>query len=143
MAMKQSRLLEHLAHARRHVAEGHVHVARQRAIVVRLEARGEDASQARRALATLEEMQATHIADCAKLEKAWEGNGEPFSPEDMELRCESAHAAGRASMEELRWYQEQIAQTGNVLRRAKEALEASQAMLAKLDDADPRAEQAG
>ena len=140
--MARSTIRDHLAQARQYVEQGREHIARQRAVIARLEGQGHDATQARNTLALFEAMQARHVADCEKLEKAWEGNAEPFSHEDVELRIESAHEVGRASVEELRWYQVQIAQTADVLRRSKEALDASQEILAKLHGNDARGQQA-
>ena len=126
-------ILDHLALARRHVADGYVHIARQRALIVHLEAKGEDSALARQMLRSLEEMQARHIADCQHLEKAWETNGQPFSPEDAEVRSEGAQAVRQVSIQELRWFQAQIAETGNVLRRSREMIDASRQILSKFE----------
>ena len=60
--------LAHLAQARRHVAEGEDHVARQTKLVAELVRDGHDAGAARRLLALFIVMQSMHIDDCNRLE---------------------------------------------------------------------------
>jgi len=66
---KKSMLLDHLAQARRHIAEGELHVARQRELVAKLERDAHDARQARQTLNQFEELQQLHLADRDRLEK--------------------------------------------------------------------------
>jgi len=54
-------LRERLAQAERHVAEGEVHISRQRRIVTELEGNGHDTGMATRLLRSFEESQAFHI----------------------------------------------------------------------------------
>jgi hypothetical protein len=61
--------LDHLAQARRHVAIGERHIARQRELVIELERDGHDASSAKQLLVQFEELQALHIADRDRLEQ--------------------------------------------------------------------------
>ena len=57
----------HLAEAERHVVQGERNIARQRNVLATLERDGHDAGQARKLLATFEELQAMHIADRDRL----------------------------------------------------------------------------
>jgi len=56
-------MIEHLAQAERHVAQGELHLIRQREIIDELERGGHDTASARDLLLKLEETQALHIAD--------------------------------------------------------------------------------
>jgi hypothetical protein len=135
--MKRETLLHRLSQARQHIAEGRLHIARQHALIGELEARGEDAAHARRALAMLEQMQALHVADGRKIEKALQ-EGEPaFSLQDDSRRTESVREITRGSLEELRWYQAQIGVTAEVVERSKETLEASREILQRLEKLGP------
>ena len=67
--MDRALVFEHLEQARRHVAEGAVHVRRQRGIVAWLDAHGLDASIARDLLATYERILVMHTADRDRLIK--------------------------------------------------------------------------
>jgi hypothetical protein len=68
--MDRNMILDHLAMVRRHVAMGEQILARQHAIIARLERAGCDASGAKRLLIQFEEMQSLHVADRDRLEKA-------------------------------------------------------------------------
>jgi hypothetical protein len=59
--MDRTMITEHLAQARRHVALGEDHITRQQRVVSEIEARDDDAKEARDQLALFEEMQAEHI----------------------------------------------------------------------------------
>ena len=61
--MDETMLRRHLARAERHVAEGEVHLARQRELIRKLERDGHGSRAARRFLRSLEETQALHVAD--------------------------------------------------------------------------------
>jgi hypothetical protein len=63
-------LLEHLAQAERHVAQGRTHLARQEALIADLERDGHDTKDASAILATLRETQTQHILNLARLLKA-------------------------------------------------------------------------
>jgi arginine repressor len=52
----------HLVQAEQHVALGERHIARQYELVAKLERDGQDATEAKLFLDTLQELQATHIA---------------------------------------------------------------------------------
>jgi hypothetical protein len=67
--MDRATIEEHLEQARRHVAEGEEHVARQQQIVDELERDGHDTTQAREVLKVFEETLATHVADQERLEQ--------------------------------------------------------------------------
>jgi len=108
--MKRETIINHLALARRHVAEGLAHIAQQRRLIARLEARGHDAAQARRALATMEHMQGLHEADRERLEQALALNDAPFTSRDNICRAESTRAVARSSADELAWYQAGISE---------------------------------
>jgi hypothetical protein len=57
-----------LAMVRRHVREGEMHVARQRAVVDRLRAEGLPVAEAEALLATFEDLQRQHEAHLARAE---------------------------------------------------------------------------
>jgi len=61
--MDQAIMQRHLARAERHVTEGEAHLARQRALIRKLERDGHGSRAARRFLRSLEETQALHEAD--------------------------------------------------------------------------------
>jgi hypothetical protein len=61
--------LIHLAQARRHVAIGEDHIARQAELIDTLVRDGHDASEARRLLARFIVLQAIHIDNCERLEE--------------------------------------------------------------------------
>jgi len=128
-------ILDHLVRARRHVADGREHIAKQHVIIARLEAQGHDTAKARDSLRLFEEMQALHVADCERLEKALVDGAIVFSPGDDLRRVDGAHEVSRESMNELRWYQVKISETADVFRRSKDALDSSREMLLNLDDA--------
>ena len=56
--------------ARRHVAKGETLIARQREIVARLERGGHSSLEAKRLLASFEEIQNLHVAHLDRLDKA-------------------------------------------------------------------------
>jgi hypothetical protein len=60
-------LLQHLAQAERHIAEGVVHLARQRALIAALDRAGHDSEEARAILDTLMETQIIHEQDHERL----------------------------------------------------------------------------
>jgi hypothetical protein len=72
-------VLEHLEQARRHVAEGELHLARQRALVVQLERGGHDTTQARKLLKQFEELQQMQLMT-ATGSKGTRGNFELRAP---------------------------------------------------------------
>jgi hypothetical protein len=61
--MDQGTLQRHLAQAERHVAQGVVHLARQRALIDELDRAGHDTTDARAVLDTLTETQVLHEQD--------------------------------------------------------------------------------
>jgi hypothetical protein len=67
-------LMDHLQMTRRHVALGLDHIAKQKAIIARLERKDRDTDLARSLLDTLEETQRMHVADCERLEKELAAN---------------------------------------------------------------------
>ncbi len=67
--MDRKLLMDHLAQCRRHVAMGEQHIDSQRELVSKIERDGRDSTEARRLLATFEELQDLHIADRDRLEK--------------------------------------------------------------------------
>ncbi len=67
--MDRTILLDHLALAERHVAEGRRHLASQKQVIVRLENGGHDATEARRLLLNFEDVQRMHVADRDRLKK--------------------------------------------------------------------------
>src|SRR5262245_52936872 len=58
--MDRSIIRQHLLQAERHVAQGALHLARQEALIAKLERGGHDLKAARTILATLRETQALH-----------------------------------------------------------------------------------
>jgi len=136
--MKRETIINHLALARRHVAEGLAHIAQQRRLIARLEARGHDAAQARRALATMEHMQGLHEADRERLEQALALNDAPFTSRDNICRAESTRAVARSSADELAWYQAGISETADVLQRGKDAINGSRDAMARSGQAQPK-----
>jgi hypothetical protein len=67
-------LIDHLQMARRHVELGLEHIAKQKAIIAKLERKHRDTDLARTLLDTLEETQRMHVADCKRLEKELAAN---------------------------------------------------------------------
>jgi hypothetical protein len=66
----ERRILElHLVQAEAHIAVGKRHIARQRALVAKLERDGHDPTEARRLLDSFEELQAMHIAGRDRLQR--------------------------------------------------------------------------
>ena len=65
--MDRTVLLNHLALAEQHVAQGERHLSRQREIIAETEAAGRDSALARELLHTFEATQATHMADRDRL----------------------------------------------------------------------------
>ena len=61
--MDRQTMLEHLAMAKRHVAEGEIHLSRQRALIAELDRDGHDTADARAILATMLETQRLHVED--------------------------------------------------------------------------------
>jgi hypothetical protein len=60
--MDRALLLDHLATAERHVAEGEHHLARQRRLIAEMERDGHDTRSALELLSTLEQTQAMHVS---------------------------------------------------------------------------------
>jgi Spy/CpxP family protein refolding chaperone len=67
--MDKAMLLDHLEKARRHVAEGELHLAHQRELVAKLGRDGHDTKDARQLLEQFEELQQLHIQDRDRLER--------------------------------------------------------------------------
>ena len=67
--MDKALVRDHLEQARRHVADGDKHVARQRQLVAKLDRDGHDSSEARRLLEQFEELLRLHIQDRDRLIK--------------------------------------------------------------------------
>ena len=65
--MRRQILIDHLAQAERHIAEGRVHVDRQRQIVEDLVRDGKDAGRSRNLLELFEDTLAMHIAERDRL----------------------------------------------------------------------------
>jgi hypothetical protein len=65
--MDGTTLLEHLEWAERYVAEGLIHIRRQKLLIAALEGGGKDATQAKRILAVLEKAQLDHVAERERL----------------------------------------------------------------------------
>jgi hypothetical protein len=59
--MDRAELQQSLAEAERHVAVSARHIARQRKLIVELESRGEDATEAREVLDSLRQTQRLHV----------------------------------------------------------------------------------
>jgi hypothetical protein len=70
--MNSTEIGEHLAEAERHVREGEDILSRQRQILERMLARGEDVTVLMAALQVCEQSQAMHIADRARLQRLLE-----------------------------------------------------------------------
>jgi hypothetical protein len=72
--MKQSSLLDNLAHVERHIRDGERHIVRQREIIDELERHGRGSSRttklARDVLASFEMAQSVHLNDWAHLLQA-------------------------------------------------------------------------
>jgi hypothetical protein len=62
-------ILEHLAHARRHVAEAEQHLAHQREIIAEKERDGHDAATSRQLLDQFEQTYTMYVAERDRLEK--------------------------------------------------------------------------
>jgi Spy/CpxP family protein refolding chaperone len=73
--MHRDMLLDHLAQARRHVAQGEQHVMRQRELVAEMERDGHDTAQSRALLKQFEELLALHVADRDRMERELAGEG--------------------------------------------------------------------
>jgi hypothetical protein len=67
--MDRTMLLEHLAMAERHVAEGERHIRRQHEIIAELGRNGHDTQRSRELLGLFEELQTSHIGDRDRLAK--------------------------------------------------------------------------
>ena len=65
--MDRAMLLDHLEMAKRHVAEGEVHIANQKIILAELERDGHDTVEARRLLANFLDLQELHRADLDRI----------------------------------------------------------------------------
>jgi hypothetical protein len=65
--MNRATLLEHLARAERHIAEGAERLARQQELIDRLTNHNHDTAWAQALLRTMRETQANHIADRDRL----------------------------------------------------------------------------
>jgi hypothetical protein len=65
--MDRTMLCDHLEQARRHVAEGERHIARQKDVVAGLERHGRPSGEARRLLGNFEELQQMHLADLHRI----------------------------------------------------------------------------
>jgi hypothetical protein len=65
--MDRAALLQHLAQAEHHVAEGRRHLARQEELIAELDRDGHDTTEARKLLATLRATQALHQEDVERL----------------------------------------------------------------------------
>jgi len=79
-------IAQHLAQARRHVAAGELHLARQHEIIAELERDGHDANEAKRLLAQFIVMQALHLEDCRRLERELENidsGATPSAPQEV------------------------------------------------------------
>ena len=59
----QETLLQHLAQAGRHVAQGEEHICKQEALIAELDRDGHDATYARALLQTMRDTQALHRED--------------------------------------------------------------------------------
>ena len=67
MGMHRKMLIDHLAQAERHIAEGKVHVARERQIVEDLGRDSKDAGRSRKLLEQFEDTLETHIEERDRL----------------------------------------------------------------------------
>lgn len=70
--MDKALLASHLAQAEHHVIQGIEHIARQKTMIAELEGHGQDATEARRFLDALQDMQATHEAHRDRLRRELE-----------------------------------------------------------------------
>jgi hypothetical protein len=73
--MDRTTLLQRLQQARAHIADGERHIRRQREIIDELERDGHNVELARELLATLEQVQKTHISAGERLVKMLEEVG--------------------------------------------------------------------
>ena len=131
--MDRRTLVDHLALARDHVAQGRLHIAKQHVLIARLERHGRDTGKALETLRLFEAMQAEHVADCERLERALVQGDAPFSSGDDFRRAQGTEEVTRESMNEVRWYWSKIAESADVLQRSKDAVDTSREMLLKLD----------
>lgn len=67
--MDRALILDHLAMAKRHVAEGEEHVERQKMLIAELARDGHDTAVAQKLLATLEQLQVQFTAERERLER--------------------------------------------------------------------------
>ena len=65
--MNRELLLEHLAQAERHAADGRRHIESQRRIVAQLVRNGQDSENSRHLLRLFEELEAMHVSDRDRL----------------------------------------------------------------------------
>jgi len=84
--MDRKMLKLHLAQAKVHIETGRKNIARQRKAIAKLECEGQDAKEARAALAQFEELQAMHGCG-ARLAKQQEGAREVPREEQQQLRA--------------------------------------------------------
>lgn len=77
--MDRHMLLEHLAQAERHVAEGERLLAQQHLQVDGMERDGHDSSMARELLHTMERTQVLHLADRERIRRELEDEGSSAS----------------------------------------------------------------
>src|SRR5215471_18386455 len=88
--MDQGALQQHLAQAERHIAQGVVHLARQRALIAELDRAGHDTEEARAILDTLMETQVLHEQDREHLLGLASQRGDRATAERPKTyRCES------------------------------------------------------
>ena len=66
-AIPRETLLEHLALAERHIAEGAAIIERQKSLILELERDGHDTCKSRALLQQFEEIQQLHISDRVRL----------------------------------------------------------------------------
>jgi hypothetical protein len=85
--MDRAMLAQHLTQAERHIVLGEELIARQRELIAELEQNDHDSTEAKRLLATFEQVQATHMAGRDRLRRQVErGLGsEPLSDSDDRL----------------------------------------------------------
>jgi hypothetical protein len=85
--MDRAMLAQHLTQAEKHIILGEELIARQRELVAGLEQNDHDPTEAKRLLATFEQVQATHMAGRDRLRRQVErGLGsEPLSDSDDRL----------------------------------------------------------
>jgi hypothetical protein len=70
--LDRARVLEHLALAERHIAEGEKHLRRQEDLILEMQRDGLDTDQALDVLATLRETQALHHQDRERIQRELE-----------------------------------------------------------------------